>query len=127
MYECGLCISEVVKLRVGDFDKKNFTISIRKSKGNVSRVVYYGHSLRDTLNKYALAIGLHGDHLISSYIVTRPTVDRWEDRCNGIPSAKRFLPLDVTSGHLLRYRADQSVLYMVAETHAPPPRALHCP
>jgi len=68
MYECGLRISEVVKLRVGDFDKKDFTISIRKSKGNVSRVVYYGHSLRDTLNKYALAIGLHGDYLISSYV-----------------------------------------------------------
>ena len=68
MYDCGLRISEVVKLRVGDFDKKNFTISIRKSKGNVSRVVHYGHSLRDTLNKFALATRLYGDHLISSYV-----------------------------------------------------------
>ena len=68
IYECGLRISEVVKLRVGDFDKENFTISIRKSKGNVSRVVYYGKSLRDTLNKYALAIGLNGEHLITSYV-----------------------------------------------------------
>ena len=68
MYDCGLRISEVVNLRVCDFDKHEGTIAIRKSKGKVSRVVYYGLELRDTLNKYAQSIGINGDYLIRSYV-----------------------------------------------------------
>lgn len=68
LYECGLRISEVVKLRVSDFNKEDATIHIRKSKGGRTRTVNYGNQLRSTLNKYAKTHGLHSDTLIDSYV-----------------------------------------------------------
>lgn len=34
LYDCGLRIGELIKLRASDFDKTNLTIIIRNSKGN---------------------------------------------------------------------------------------------
>ena len=67
LYDCGLRISEVVRLRVCDFNKADRTIRIRHSKGNKTRTVYYGNELRFTLNKYAKVHGLKGETLIDSY------------------------------------------------------------
>lgn len=66
-YDCGLRVSEVVALRPSDFNSKDRTIRIRKSKGNSTRTVYYGSHLRNTLNHYAKTHGLHNDTLIDSY------------------------------------------------------------
>ena len=68
LFDCGLRIGEVVRLRASDFDKHALTIAIRHSKGNRTRIVYYGKRLRDTLNAYAKAIGISGDRLIQSYV-----------------------------------------------------------
>jgi len=68
LYECGLRISEVVKLRVSDFNKEDATIHIRKSKGQRTRTVNYGQQLRTTLIKYAKTHGLHSETLIDSYV-----------------------------------------------------------
>ena len=68
LYDCGLRIGEVVRLRSNDFDKTERTISIRNSKGGKTRVVYYGEVLRTTLNQYAKAHGLNSQGpLIQSY------------------------------------------------------------
>jgi len=58
LFDCGLRIGEVIKLRASDFDKTCHTITIRNSKGNKTRVVFYGTSLKQTLNQYAKAIGI---------------------------------------------------------------------
>lgn len=67
LYDCGLRIGELIRLRASDFDKTNLTISIRNSKGNKTRVVFYGTHLQDDLNKYAKSIGLGKETLIPSY------------------------------------------------------------
>lgn len=68
MYDCGLRVREIVRLRAGDFDKENRTITIRNSKGNKTRVVPYGGELRQDVIKYVKAIGgLPTNTLIDSY------------------------------------------------------------
>lgn len=67
LFDCGLRIGEVVRLRASDFDKTDHTIAIRNSKGNKTRVVFYGSRLKKTLNQYAKAIGLNQGTLIQSY------------------------------------------------------------
>jgi|TARA_R110000737_G_scaffold350310_2_gene388893 integrase/recombinase XerD len=68
MFECGLRSREVVRLRIGDFNKEHRSITIRNSKGNKTRVVPYSHSLRDDLKKYCKAIGaIPTGTLIESY------------------------------------------------------------
>ena len=70
LYDCGLHISEVTRLRVSDFNKTDLTITIRNSKGNRTRVVFYGSELQLELNTYAKSIGLGKDTLIQSYKVS---------------------------------------------------------
>jgi len=68
LYDCGLRVGELRRLRASDIDKRDRTITIRNSKGGKSRVVYYGDRLRITLNQYAKAHGLNrGGPLIQSY------------------------------------------------------------
>jgi len=67
LFDCGLRIGEVIKLRASDFDKTSHTITIRNSKGNKTRVVFYGASLKQTLNQYAKAVGIKQGALIQSY------------------------------------------------------------
>lgn len=69
LYDCGLRISEVVRLRASDFDKTDLTIIIRNSKGNKTRVVFYGTELQQELNRYAKSIGIGHNTLIHSYKV----------------------------------------------------------
>ncbi len=67
LYDCGLRVSELSRLRTSDFNKSNMTIHIRKSKGCRTRTVYYGKRLRDTLNNYAKTVNLTTDVLLESY------------------------------------------------------------
>ena len=67
LYDTGIRVREVVGLRVSDFDKHQRTIAIRNSKGNRTRVVYYGDQLRDVLNKYCKTNGIPKHTLVESY------------------------------------------------------------
>ena len=57
LYDTGIRVREVVRLRVDDFDKYHQTIIIRNSKGNKTRVVGYGKQLRSILHRYCKARG----------------------------------------------------------------------
>ena len=74
LYDTGIRSREVIRLRVSDFDKHSKTITIRNSKGNKTRVVFYGEALKDTLNKYCKARGgVPENTLLESYVdLTKP-------------------------------------------------------
>ena len=57
IYETGLRVREVVRLRVSDFDKQLRVITIRNSKGRKTRTVAYGNQLRNILNQYCKVRG----------------------------------------------------------------------
>jgi site-specific recombinase XerD len=68
LYDTGIRVRELIRLRASDFDKHHRTIIIRNSKGNKTRVVNYGEQLRDTLNKYCKARGgVPANTLLESY------------------------------------------------------------
>lgn len=68
LYDTGIRVREIVRLRPSDFDKHNRTIAIRNSKGNKTRVVFYGDKLRFTLNKYCKVRGsIPPNTLLESY------------------------------------------------------------
>jgi len=68
LYETGIRVRELVRLRPGDFDKHLGTIAIHNSKGKKTRVVNYGEQLRDTLNKYCQVRGsVPANTLLESY------------------------------------------------------------
>lgn len=69
LYDAGLRVREVMRVRVSDFDKHQQTITIRNSKGNKTRVVYYGKTLRDSLNQYCKVRGsVPANTLLESYV-----------------------------------------------------------
>lgn len=47
-YDCGLRCSEVIGVKIGDLDLAEHSVTVR-GKGNVQRVVYFGHSVRRAL------------------------------------------------------------------------------
>jgi len=57
LYDTGIRVREVIRLRPSDFDKHHRTITIRNSKGNKTRVVHYGEELRNVLNEYCKTRG----------------------------------------------------------------------
>ena len=57
IYETGMRVREVVRLRTADFDKQLRTITIHNSKGRKTRTVPYGEALRHTLRQYCKARG----------------------------------------------------------------------
>lgn len=68
-YDTGIRVRELVRLRPSDFDKHHRSISIRNSKGNKTRVVYYGEELRTILVRYCKARGGVPPHtLLESYV-----------------------------------------------------------
>ena len=68
LYDTGIRVRELVRLRPCDFDKENRTIMILNSKGKKTRVVHYGLMLRDTLNKYIEVRGsIPKNTLLESY------------------------------------------------------------
>lgn len=70
MYETGLRVRELRRLRASDFDKKHRSITILNSKGKITRVVYYGDELKATLIKYCKARGgVPKNTLIDSYVL----------------------------------------------------------
>ncbi len=52
MYSSGLRVSEVVKLRVGDFDFSNLTLCVRQGKGGKDRVTIVSSKLVMPLSKW---------------------------------------------------------------------------
>ncbi|MCB9266955.1 MAG: tyrosine-type recombinase/integrase [Lewinellaceae bacterium] len=52
LFGLGLRAAEVGRLRLGDFNREQATVTIRTSKGGITRVLPYGGRLRDTLNQY---------------------------------------------------------------------------
>ena len=67
LYDTGLRVREVVRLRISDFDKHHRTIMVRNSKGNKTRVVQYGAALRQTMKSYCkVRGGVRKDTLIES-------------------------------------------------------------
>jgi len=68
LYETGMRVRELIRLRVSDFDKHHQSIAIRNSKGNKTRVVYYGAATRAVLHRYCKARGGVPPHtLLESY------------------------------------------------------------
>lgn len=67
IYDAGLRVRELVRLRVSDFDKHQQTITIRNSKGQKTRTLRYGLQLRNTLCTYCKVLGcVPKDTLIES-------------------------------------------------------------
>ena len=68
LYDTGMRVREVIRLRVSDFDKHTRTITIRNSKGRKTRVVHYGAELRSILQRYCKARGgVPPNTLLESY------------------------------------------------------------
>lgn len=68
LYDTGIRVRELIRIRPSDFDKHHRTIMIRNSKGKKTRVVHYGETLRDTLNKFCKVRGsLPENTLLESY------------------------------------------------------------
>lgn len=68
LYDTGMRVRELIRLRVSDFDKHNRTITIRNSKGNKTRVVTYGEHTREVLIQYCRVRGGVPTHtLLESY------------------------------------------------------------
>ena len=57
IYETGLRVRELVRLRVNDFDKNLRIITIHNSKGRNTRTVPYGDQLRSSLRQYCKVRG----------------------------------------------------------------------
>lgn len=71
IYEAGLRVQELIRLRVSDFDKQLRIITIRNSKGGKTRTAPYGSKLRHTLVQYCKARGGVPPHTIIESI-TQP-------------------------------------------------------
>ncbi len=68
LYDTGIRISELIRVKLSDFDKQNSSIIIRNSKGKKTRVVYYGRKLREVIKQYCQTMGrLPKDTLIENY------------------------------------------------------------
>jgi integrase/recombinase XerD len=52
LFDTGLRAREVSQLRLGDFDPKNGTLTVRFGKGKKDRIVPYGAQTRETLLEY---------------------------------------------------------------------------
>ncbi len=73
LYDTGIRVSEIVRIRLGDFNKTHKSITIHNSKGKKTRVVHYGQSLREVLKQYVSVLGYYPKNtLIESF--TQPGV-----------------------------------------------------
>lgn len=52
LFGLGLRAGEIGKIRLGDFNRKHRTITIRNAKGQKTRIVPYGDRLRQTMTDY---------------------------------------------------------------------------
>jgi len=69
-FDSGMRVGEMQRLSLKDFDKKNRTIILRRTKGQTLRVIPYGEYIRTTLVQYIKAIGYFPKgSLIESYKV----------------------------------------------------------
>lgn len=73
LYDTGIRVSELVRIRLCDFNKTHRSITIHNSKGKKTRVVHYGLAIREVLKQYIAVLGYYPkDTLIESY--TQPGV-----------------------------------------------------
>lgn len=52
LYETGIRVGELIKLRLSDFDFHNNSLCIRKSKNRKTRIVYFGKQFIEVFNEY---------------------------------------------------------------------------
>ncbi len=57
LFDTGLRSGELLRLQLQDFDKNNRTITLRKTKGGLLRVVPYGEHIRTILKSYIQMLG----------------------------------------------------------------------
>jgi integrase/recombinase XerD len=68
LFDTGMRVRELPRVRLSDFDKQHQSITIRISKGQRTRIVYYGNRLRLVLKQYCKYLGyLPQGFLIESY------------------------------------------------------------
>lgn len=68
LYDTGIRVRELIRLRASDFDKHNRAITIRNSKGRKTRVVQYGEETRRVLIQYCRVRGsVPPNTLLESY------------------------------------------------------------
>lgn len=58
LLETGLRLSEMLHLKVYDFDFKTNTILVKKTKTNLERYVFFSNETKDLLNKYIVSARL---------------------------------------------------------------------
>jgi site-specific recombinase XerD len=58
-FDTGMRSGELLRLQLKDFDKKNRTIILRKTKGQVLRVIPYGEHVRIVLKDYIQMLGYY--------------------------------------------------------------------
>lgn len=69
-FDSGMRVGELKRLALKDFDKERRTIILRRTKGQVLRVIPYGEHIRTTLTQYIKVIGYFPkEQLIESYKV----------------------------------------------------------
>jgi integrase/recombinase XerD len=68
LFDAGLRSGELIRIQLKDFDKENRTIILRKTKGQILRVVPYGEYIRIALTDYIKVIGYFPkEALLESY------------------------------------------------------------
>lgn len=68
LFDTGIRSSELIRMQLKDFDKKNRTIILRKTKGQLLRVVPYGQHVRIVLKDYIKMLGYFPkEALVESY------------------------------------------------------------
>lgn len=64
LYDTGIRVSELVRIRLCDFNKTHKSITIQNGKGNKTRVVHYGQTIREVLKQYIAVLGYYPKHTI---------------------------------------------------------------
>lgn len=68
LFDSGMRAGELMRLSLKDFDKEKRTIILRRTKGQVLRVIPYGEHIRTTLIQYIKVLGYYPKGtLIESY------------------------------------------------------------
>lgn len=101
-FGCGLRVSEVCNLKVGDIDSKRMLITVRQGKGRKDRVVPFSESLLSTLRTY------YKTFKPKDYLFQGQTGGRYSTTSCG-KIVKKYLGEDIHF-HLLRHSCFTSLL-----------------
>ena len=95
LFDSGMRAGELMRLSLKDFDKEKRTIILRRTKGQVLRVIPYGEHIRTTLRylKYA--------HIPLKQIVTVLNAKDYKKKCGSCNAKKSCSPLLISTSSLL--------------------------